>query len=373
MHMLIYIKSMLSKWTRFVVLGVYPAITVDGTQNTTTFVDDTSPNSSSHASSMLLLEKSMNVLSLLKRYHPVEIDGMDKHLHYFPPHIPKVTWTDLGDKVVVKEKQLNNMNIHGSQWISLRLDGQGFSKTVKNMRRIGILEEGFSQTFADAMVESLKRLMESMNGVVGYTQSDEMIVFIPPTNVVKGVRQPHQRNGRVSKLSTLSAGLVTSVFTSKLAELCVLKNIPISELTKTAPHFDCRIGHYESWEEAQGLLLWRSYDCSVNGVSDAVYQTKQCPKSVREAGKIEKVKWLHENGYLPLPSHQAYGTCFVRVKRLRDGFNPQLDKTVKVLRSVIEACEGPVQELFRTDKLLMGTQFKVEEEQTRSADETSVV
>jgi tRNA(His) 5'-end guanylyltransferase len=298
-----------------------------------------------------LLNKTQHVLELMKKYQPVEIPGMDMSLHYVPPHIPKKIWTDLGDKVVVKERQLNSSNIEGSKWISLRLDGQGFSKTVKKLRHLGILEEGFSPVFADAMIASLLCLMETMNGAVGYTQSDEMIVFIPPTSVIKGVRQPHQRNGRVSKVTTLAAGLVSSVFTAKLAELCSAKNIPISELTSAAPHFDCRIGQYNSWEEAQGLLLWRTYDCSVNGISDAVYQTKKCPKLIREAGKIEKLTWLHEQGYLPLHRHQAYGSCFVRVKRLRDGFNPQHNKAVRVLRSVIEACEGPVQELFRTDSL----------------------
>ena len=45
----------------------------------------------------------------------------------------------------------------------------------------------------------------------------------------------------------------------------------LAELAEIAPHFDCRVGSYASWEEARALLLWRAYDCSVNGVSDAVY------------------------------------------------------------------------------------------------------
>ncbi len=35
-----------------------------------------------------------------------------------------------------------------------------------------------------------------------------MIVFISPTNVIRGERQPHSRSGRVTKTTTLAAGYV---------------------------------------------------------------------------------------------------------------------------------------------------------------------
>ena len=47
------------------------------------------------------------------------------------------------------------------------------------------------------------------------------------------------------------------------------------------PHFDCRVGSFASWEEARSLLLWRAYDCSVNGVSDAVYHIKGSGKAIQ--------------------------------------------------------------------------------------------
>jgi tRNA(His) 5'-end guanylyltransferase len=299
-----------------------------------------------------LKEKSSHILSLLKKHHPVQIPEMDMKLHYLPPHIPKALWTELGDHVVSKEKQKMISSIDGSKWISLRLDGQGFSKLVKKMKKLNILNEGFSIKFAEIMKECLYRLLEDYHGMIGYTQSDEMIIFIPPANLIKGIQQPHVRNGRISKLTTLASGFVSSIFTSKFAELCYEKNIPIENLTQIAPHFDCRIAYYDSWEEAQSLLLWRAYDCSVNGISDAVYQTKKCPKEIRISGKREKLNWLYKNGYLPLHTHQAYGTCYVRVKRLKTGFNPKLNKTVISLRSIIVRVDGPVHELLRTDTLI---------------------
>merc|ERR1711988_2007293 len=102
---------------------------------------------------------------------------------------------------------------------------------------------------------------------------------------------------------------------------------------------------------ARGLLMWRAYDCSVNGVSDAVYHMKGSGKAVQDLGKREKIEWLWQQGRLPLPRHQAYGTVKVRVKRIIEGYNPKLDTTVQSLRGVIEQVDGPVLELIRTDSL----------------------
>merc|ERR1711879_92623 len=93
------------------------------------------------------------------------------------------------------------------------------------------------------------------------------------------------------------------------------------------------------------------YDCSVNGVSDAVYQTPGSGQKIQSLGRQEKVAWLLEKGLLPLPTHQAYGTVLVRVKRIIEGYNPKLDTSVKSLRGTIEHVQGPVLELMRTDCL----------------------
>jgi tRNA(His) 5'-end guanylyltransferase len=63
--------------------------------------------------------------------------------------------------------------VAGEQWISLRLDGTGFSKVVKSLRRNGVIEpEGFSADFANAMQACCRQLMDSFQATVGYTQCD---------------------------------------------------------------------------------------------------------------------------------------------------------------------------------------------------------
>lgn len=291
------------------------------------------------------------MLEDLKQFSPVSVSDMDPSLHYLAPHIPKVRWTALGDLVTGREKS-GSGNIDGSRWISLRLDGSGFSKVVKIMRHKGILEpEGFSDRFAKCMQACLRSLMDKFNARIGYTQSDEMVVFLSPTSIIRGERQVHMYNGRVTKLITLAASYVTARFVLQLAQMCLSNNVGLDGLAGVAPHFDCRLGVYDSWEEARALLFWRAHDCSVNGVSDAVYHIKGSGKEVQSYGKREKVEWLWKQGRLPLPCHQAYGTLLVKVKRMKPGYNPKTCEIVSTLRGEIEQVSGPVLELARTEAL----------------------
>ena len=82
---------------------------------------------------------------------------------------------------------------------------------------------------------------------------------------------------QLAQLAAPSSGTSTSTSTSPASAL--------AELASIVPHFDCRMGSYASWEEARALLMWRAYDCSVNGVSDAVYQMPGSGKKVQSLGK----------------------------------------------------------------------------------------
>lgn len=299
-----------------------------------------------------MAELSASIIERLRRNESETVEGMDTSLHYLPPHVPKVVWTALGDLVSAREKSSAGV-VDGNRWISLRLDGSGFSRAVRTMRNQGILQEsGFSDVFASCMQSCLRVLMEHFKSRVGYTQSDEMIVFIQPASVIRGVQQVHLRGGRVTKLTTLAASFATAHFVLELAKHCQESGLGLGDLCNILPHFDCRLGHYGSWEEARSLLLWRAYDCSVNGVSDAVYQIKGSGKQVQGADKKTKVEWLWKQGRLPLPQHQAYGTVLVKVRRIHEGYNPKLCVAVQTLRGAIEPRAGPVLERFRAGDLL---------------------
>jgi len=301
-----------------------------------------------------LAEGAAEVLGRLARFQPEVIPGMDASLHYTAPHVPKKLWDGLGDLVAERERGAAGHRVDGDRWISLRLDGSGFSRATRALRRLGVLEPGgFSERFAQCMRGCLRHLMDEFGAVLGFTQSDEMVVFLRPASVVRGERQAHMYSGRVQKLTTLAAGIVTAKFVVGLAQLCSGEGCGLEGLAQVLPHFDCRLGWYESWEEARALLMWRAYDCSVNSVSDAVYRTEGSGerKAMMAKGKLEKTEWLWKQGLLPLNKHQAYGHLLVRSLKEKQGFNPQTQETTTSMRQVIEPLEGPVLELLRSGQL----------------------
>jgi tRNA(His) 5'-end guanylyltransferase len=236
-----------------------------------------------------------------------EADGQKRIDHETSPFVPKRHWTTLGDLLQAAEHPVT-LSIPGERWISLRLDGCGFSKVLKTLRRLGFLEsDTFSEKFAAIMKRCVVELMDAMNARCGFTQSDEMTVLIPPASVVRNEQQPHYRNGRVMKLCSMAASIVTARFLKELLDAerhgqagaeraKILDDMPL-------PHFDCRLGSYATETEAMSLILWRAYDCSVNGVSDAVH--KNHGGAVKQEGTRSKLKWLQAQGLLPLPPHQV--------------------------------------------------------------------
>jgi hypothetical protein len=59
-------------------------------------------------------------------------------LYEFAPFLPKKLWTEVGNQVVNHERA-SQFNIPGEKWITLRLDGHGFSNLTKKLRRDGIM------------------------------------------------------------------------------------------------------------------------------------------------------------------------------------------------------------------------------------------
>eukprot|EP01052_Picozoa_sp_SAG31_P029420 SAG31_NODE_2923_length_4906_cov_2.144581_3_plen_419_part_00 len=321
--------------------------------------DEQQPPASSNAmASMMstLADASSHVLRLLALRYPREFTGGNfprqadggRLLHELPPHIPKATWSELGDKHKQAEAEPCPPNsdgrISGDRWLSLRLDGTGFSKLLRRLRSAGAFPSGFSPEFAEIMQECAVSLLGKFCGTCVYTQSDEMTMLIAPASILRGKQQPHTYNGRIQKLGTLAAGHVTALFNFRLGSLFKRKGLELEPgLLGT---FDCRIGSYSSREEAASLVLWRAYDSGINGVHDRVFQLKGMAgyedwKAVHGRDTHTCLQWLHDKGLLPVPTHQAYGSFYATVKRLRTGIDPRSGKQgPPSLRRTVEQVPG---------------------------------
>eukprot|EP00286_Rhodomonas_abbreviata_P023803 CAMPEP_0181296060 /NCGR_PEP_ID=MMETSP1101-20121128/4489_1 /TAXON_ID=46948 /ORGANISM="Rhodomonas abbreviata, Strain Caron Lab Isolate" /LENGTH=331 /DNA_ID=CAMNT_0023400873 /DNA_START=176 /DNA_END=1171 /DNA_ORIENTATION=+ len=266
-------------------------------------------------------------------------DGITAELHELPTFLSKVRWTELGD--VIKRAEEPPSRVEGQYWITLRLDGCGFGKFVKRCRRAGLFpERGYAPEFAKLMQDSCQGLANKLGAVMAFTQSDEMTLVIPPAPVVREEQHPHLYNGRVMKLCSFAAAYVTCRFKGDLELLRRAKSLEACEdIDSLEPLFDCRLGVFNSRDAAFSLILWRSYDCGVNGPSDMVHHQRGVldgAKAVVEKGTHTKLQWLAENGLLPLAPHQAYGTCFVRAKRHKISTDPRNGAEVSTLRSALE-------------------------------------
>ena len=287
----------------------------------------------------------------LKRATPNAVEGIPVDLHELAPFLAKERWTRLGDALKEAERPVL-ASIPGEKWISLRCDGTGFSKYLKKLRSMNVMEEGYSDAFAVIMQDCCQLLIDKFNATCGFTQSDELTVLMAPQNVSeKGVQQVHPYNGRVQKLCSLAASTVTARFNFGLLKLCLDAGLPAPEDGFLAT-FDCRVGVYDTKEEAKALLLWRAYDSGVNGVSDAVHQQKSKDrKRLMELTTNEKLRWLHKQGKLPLPRHQREGSYYVKRKVVLHTTNRATGEPVSCLRSRLEHVTGNLIRLYKEEAM----------------------
>ena len=117
---------------------------------------------------------------LSKNVRIKDMDKVDEKMYQMAPFVSKTLWTHLGDAISKGAERIPGYNVSGEKWISLRLDGSGFSKLLKVLRNKGIFNKGYSPYFANIMKTCVVALMNKVNGKYGYTQSDEMTILIKP-------------------------------------------------------------------------------------------------------------------------------------------------------------------------------------------------
>jgi len=299
-----------------------------------------------------LQQLTKELLELLCTRKPKHVQGVPSDLHELPPFLPKAFWSKIGDALRSQESQLIE-KVPGERFITLRLDGSGFSKLTRRLGDLGVFDHGYSDDFAQIMRDCCTSLMSKTNAKCAYTQSDEMTVVIAAASVIRGEQQCHMNSGRVLKLCTHAAAHITALFNFKLQALCTAKGIRMEESLLAS--FDCRLGHFASLDEAMAVVLWRAADCGVNGVSDAVYKAKwklAGAKKIMVKSTDDKLQWLAANKLLPLKPHQAKGSFFVKSRRLSQGVNPKTGENVPCVRSLIEEVPGNVLRLAAEGMLL---------------------
>lgn len=296
-----------------------------------------------------LAREAQRVLSLLQERQPLHVDGLPPEVvGELPPHMEEELWEYLGDALEAAE-DASCSSIPADRWISLRCNGRNFSKLTSDLRQLGVLQPGFSQPFARIMVECCHTLVRRFGAKCGFTQLDEITVLIPPAG--GGMRDGKTCNLRVQKLCSLAAATVTAKFNFEMTKLCneLYMELPADQLAT----FDCRVGMYESDEEAVSLLLWRAHECGARSVSDAVYQCIDSEEGAEEATELstyEQLKWLYEHS-LPLNEQQQTGTYLVRRRKVSIADHNRNGQPYARARSRIEHTPGNLLRLCQSGGL----------------------
>ena len=110
------------------------------------------------------------IQELLETRKPRRIEGLQPEMYKLPPFVPKSTWTCLGDALRDCET-LDVQEVPGERFVTLRLDGSGFSKLTRRMTALGVFSGGYSTEFAEIMRECCQSLMTKFNAACGPAKS----------------------------------------------------------------------------------------------------------------------------------------------------------------------------------------------------------
>ena len=203
----------------------------------------------------------------------------------------------LGDRCKEYE-QSTEQRLIAEDYIVIRLDGHKFSKFTKGLNR------PVDTAFQSTMVEVTTALCKEFQCIVGYTQSDEITLVLPP-QVVKG--NNHQMyGGRVQKLVSLTAGFASATFNKLFTH-------PINK--DKLGWFDARTYSVSTKEEAFNHIMWRGRDFVKNS-KNMFAQTYCSHKSLLNLNSQEQINFcLSETGNdWSLQNDQSkYGTIIKKV------------------------------------------------------------
>ena len=220
---------------------------------------------------------------------------------------------ELGDRMKRYERQETAQTFCPNTWLYVRIDGRGFSKFTKGLKR------PYDERLSNLMVKTTEYLVSETNARVGYTQSDETSLLI------------YNRYGNDSaifdvkkqKLVSIIAGLTSSYFNRHLPNY-----IPEKMDYGRLPVFDCRIFSVPNDVEAMNAIYWRELECVKNSISMAAHDNFSHKELHKKNSKDMKDMLLNCKGisWDEYPEFFKYGTYVKRVKYFKDTDNGPVER-----------------------------------------------
>lgn len=164
----------------------------------------------------------------------------------------------------------SDFRLDKNQPIIMMLDGRAFSKFCKRFNK------PFDEWFIKTMNETTQYLCKNIqNAVFGFTQSDEISIYIKPCDE----RTQPWFDARVSKMTSIAASMASTYFLRALIHNTLSNNestdmmcgkefdweeyIPNHDLLQ----FDCKVWNVPSQTEVEDWFVYRQRDCIRNSKS----------------------------------------------------------------------------------------------------------
>ena len=236
---------------------------------------------------------------------------------------------DAFEKKMRSLEYFHNLRLLPGVWTVIRLDGRGFSKFTESR-----FEKPFDLQFHTLMVQTTKVLLEELQGIYAYTESDEIsLLFNPNWDLF---------DRSLEKIVSISASIASANFT---------------HVAQTIVNFDSRVWLGANKSQVVDYFLWRQADatrCALNGW--CYWTLRKAGKTVGEAtstleGKsiAFKNELLFQYGinFNDLPTWQRRGVGLYWEEYEKEGYNPIENKIVVAKRRRIKVDEElPMKEAY---------------------------
>lgn len=215
-------------------------------------------------------------------------------------------------------ESFRTLRIQPDAWTILRLDGRAFTRFTAQR-----FSKPFDVALRDLMIEATTALLRDFQGLYGYTFSDEIsVVFAPGWDIF---------DGRLEKLVSVSAGLVSATFTRACGE---------------AAHFDSRVWQSNRQDEVIDYFRWRQSDaarCARHGwcywtLRRAGMDEAEATRLLERRDANQQKDLLSEHGidFTQVPLWQRRGVGIYWQGYEKAGYDPVQGKTVQAHRRKIE-------------------------------------